>query len=439
MSKQDNPNIIQLTPSTLIDPEVSPDEWVNRFARLYNIQYNYKTNSVSQDGEPIEVGLFISQMRLACHKLGMNEIKKLLTDAFVVWRKEQARQYLKSLRNELKFKANEADLVGDWVEAVSGKRDELDVAVMRHWCWQVKRKLFGLQVDFHIMTVLVGKSGGGKSVAVQKLIEPLSEVTTFRDMKIFTDPFAKRAFNRSYIMHFDELARSQDADVNALKDVITASTTDWRGIGSETIHSAAQNCTFIGCSNLPLRERIKDPTSGRRFWQLDCAERLNWERVNSVDYFSLWRSVDENGPCPILPHLDAIRVVQEREIQHQDLIEHWLSTSCEPCPFDQTSPNTDALYSSFSDWCRNQTIYDHDGLQSFARGLQLRIHQLKWDASSKRSNRGTIWSLRLKVEQHESQNKILGLTADQSLAVSSDDTETTKAQKEEEENVTNED
>ncbi len=396
MAEQDEAKVIELHPSTLTDGEISADVWIDRYARLHGIEYHYKTHSVRQDGETIDPALFIAQMRLMTHRLDLSGIKKMLPDGFLVWRKRQAQLYLATLREQLRFAPSEQDLIAQWIEAVTGAKDELDIAVARHFIWQVKRKLFGLPVDFHLMIVLVGKSGGGKSVAVHKLIGPLIEVTSFRDLRIFNDQFARRAFNRSFIIHFDELARSQDADINALKDVITASTIDWRGIGSETIHSAVQNSTFIGCSNLPVRERIQDPTSSRRFWQLDCADQLSWETINVIDYFALWKSIDENGPCPLLPVLNEIRVRQEQTLQHRDVIEDWLDYGCEAEPFGPDSPSTETLFADFNAWCTWRQICDSPGPQTFARGLSLRLKRLGWSASSKRSHRGTIWSLKIK-------------------------------------------
>lgn len=418
MENQEKAKLLTLTPPTLADPGVDPVEWIERYARLHQVDYHYKTNAVREYGEPLEASVFISAMRLTANRLELGNVKKMLPDAMLIWRRNQARQFLASLRQELKFKPSDRDLVADWVEAATGERNPLDIAVVRHFVWQVRRKLSGLPVEHHMMLILFGVSGGGKSVAVHKLIGPLQDVSTLRDLSIFSDQFAKRAFARSYIMFFDELSKSDQTDVNALKNVVTAPTIEWRGIGSESIHSAPQNSTFIGCSNSPVRERIQDPTSSRRFWQLNCAERLSWEKINAIDYLALWQSVDETAPCPILECLDAIRVVQEREIQHKDLIENWLENSCEPAPFDSNSPGTDGLYSAFSEWCRGQTIYGHEGLQTFARGLQLRINQLRWEAGSKRSHRGTVWSLRLKNQMPEP-NPILGF-AEASEAVSVD-------------------
>ncbi len=395
MSEQTGAKILPLN-GTLADPDASAEAWVERYSNVHNIRYSYKTNSILENGEPVESSLFLAQMRLCAHSLGLMDVKRMLPDALMVWRKERAREFLSSLREEMSFEGG-VDLVSEWVEATTGSRNELDVAVVRHFIWQVKRKLFGLPVEHHMMVVLVGQSGGGKSVAVHKLIEPLTEVVSLRDMTIFNDQFARRAFARNFIIFFDELGRCEDTDVNALKNIITAPRVDWRGMGSETTHSASQNSSFIGCSNVPVRERIKDPTSTRRFWELRCQSQLDWAKVNSIDYLALWRSVDESGPSPLTSVLGEVRSTQESTLKHVDLIEYWLETCCEPCPFTADSPATEDLYSNFAEWCRAQTIWGHEGVQSFAKGLVRRIENLGWQASSKRSYRGTTWSLRLKT------------------------------------------
>jgi len=395
MDGNDDAKILTITPNSLTDESLSPEVWVDRYARLHQIEYLYKSNSVTERGEPLEAGVFISQMRVYAHTQGMGEIKRMIPDAFSVWRRDQGKKYLKWLRDEYRFTPNDSDLIAEWVEAVTGVRNPLDVAVMRHFVWQVKRKIYGLPVEHHTMVALWGASGIGKSVAVHKLIEPLNDVAALRDMRVFNDQFARRAFTRSFIMFFDEMGKSNDVDIDLLKNIITANVTEWRGCGSESINSAPQNCTFIACTNLPLRERIKDPTSARRFYQLNCAEKVDWVKINSIDYSLLWKSIDEKSECPITSFLDDLKAVQQKEIVHQDLIESWLSNQCEAFEFNPDSPTTDELYCDFSFWCKLQCVFDFEGMQTFARGLQLRISSLKWAAGSKRSSRGTIWSVRL--------------------------------------------
>lgn len=381
---------------SLADVELTPEQWVERYCAIFGVVYDYKTCSFKDREGAIEHALLLSQMRLLAFNLEQNHLKGLLPDAIAVWKRGEERSFLVQLRERLRFKSSERDYVADWVQAATGRRDPLDVAVMRHFVWQVRRKLYGLPVEHHIMPVAFGRSGGGKSVAIHALLEPIKEVTIGRDLTVFNDQFGRRQFSRNYVMFFDELGKSHQADVNSLKNIVTASEISWRGMNSEGTHTAPQNCTFIGASNHPVRERIQDSTSARRFWQLNCAPRLDWDLVNSIDYESLWRSVCENDPCPIVPVLEQIQLVQNAEIRAKDIIEQWIEVDCDQAPFDDDSPTTEELYACFKGWCAGQGLAGVPGLQAFARGLPRRFETLDWPATSKRTHRGTTWSLKLK-------------------------------------------
>ena len=313
---------------SLDDFDLSPEQWVAKYCSTQGIEYHYKTNSISRHGEVIDSALLLSEMRLLTYSLDLMHLKPLLGDALNLWKVGQASKFLGEFRSQLKFQPTERDWVAEFAQACTGNINPLDAAVIRHFCWQVKRKLFGLPVEHHMMVVAYGKSGGGKSVAVRKLLRPLDAITLNKDMSVFNDAFGKRQFSRCYVMFLDELGKSHQTDVNSLKNIITSETMDWRGINSDSMMSGRQNCTFIGCSNEPVRERIWDTTSARRYWQLNCADQLDWDKINAIDALALWQSVDENGSCPIIPFLPEIQAIQERDIKGKDPVEEWLSAAC---------------------------------------------------------------------------------------------------------------
>lgn len=388
---------------SLKDENLTPEGWVALFCAIHRIEYHYKTNSVLEAGEAVDSQLCLSKMRLLAHNLAIDGLKSMLADAFAIWRKDQERKFITSLRSRFAYQKSKTDLLAEWVQAATGKQDALDIAMVRHFIWQVKRKLFSLPVEWHTMIVLCGPSGIGKSVAVHELLKPLDAVTLCRDMTVFADQFSRRQFTRNFIMFMDEMAKSQQTDINALKNIVTAPTVSWRGMNSESVHSGPQNCTFIAASNHPVRDRIQDPTSARRFWELKCAARLDWETINSIDYEALWRSVDEKAECPIKHLLPEIQRVQERELRSKDMIEQWLEHSCAPVPFSQESPTTEILYGHFKKWCQWQGIAHYPGVQLFSRGLTRRIEALGWSATSRHTNRGTTWSLKVKDIEVEAQ------------------------------------
>ncbi len=263
---------------------------------------------------------------------------------------------------------------------------------------------------------MYGKSGAGKSVAVSRLIEPLRRVALQTDMGIFGDQFSRRAFARNFIVFFDELQGSESADINAMKQIITAPVIEWRAMRSERVMSAPQNATFIGCSNEPVRDRIQDSTSSRRFWQINCVDRVDWETINSIDYVALWQSVDESAPSPLVAHLDEIRKVQESEIRVKDLVEQWVEEMCEIVSFDESSLTTSELYDSFRDFCLWQNQKSFPQFQKFSRSIKQIFEVPEHGPLAKKTNRGTTWCIRLKVAQDREAVSVSGDGSDGQLA-----------------------
>lgn len=375
--------------------EQDPIQWVGFFLSDNGYTYDYKTDSVKHDGERVSEKTIMSMMNLACHSTGSKNLRPLLKDAFHVWRCEQTKNSLKNLQSSTAFTHIEDDPIKDWVIATTGKNDPLDVAILKHFIWQVKRKISGMEVDHHIMPILFGKSGAGKSVAVQKLIQPLLDFALTSSMSALKDRFGKRQLSRNFIMFFDELEGVGSVDVNSLKHIITAPCIEWREMHSEAIKSSPQNCTFIGCSNDPVRDRIQDSTSARRFWQINCQDKIDWEIINYLDYESIWKSIDESLPSPIIPLIGEINKIQNRELRATNLIEDWLTTSCIPACFTNESPTTKELYQNFKDWCQWQGIISYPGIQKFSRSLTPEIINIGWSIESKHSNRGTVWPLKI--------------------------------------------
>ncbi len=224
-------------------------------------------------------------------------------------------------------------------------------------------------------------------------------------MSIFSDQFSRRAFARNFLVFFDELQGSDNADVNVMKQIITAPVVEWRAMRSERVMSAPQNATFIGCSNDPVRDRIKDPTSSRRFWQINCADQINWQAINSIDYLALWRSVDEKAPSPILAHLNEVRKIQESEIRVKDIVEQWTEEVCEVVSFDESALTTSELYESFKEFCLWQNQKSFPQFQKFARDIKRILEVSGQGPASKKTNRGTTWSIRIKAREAVSVNE----------------------------------
>lgn len=378
---------------------IEPKAWVIERLKEHRLDYDYKTDSLKKGDSVFEETLAVSLLRLDAHEQNLEDLRSYIRDALNVYRHERSKVELTQLARSLTYASTQNDPVATWVTAVRGKRSDLDIAVVKHFIWQVKRKLSGQAVEHHMMPVLFGRSGAGKSVAVSRLIEPLKAVALQTDMSIFSDQFSRRAFARNFLVFFDELQGSDNADINSMKQVITAPIIEWRAMRSERVMSAPQNSTFIGCSNDPVRDRIKDPTSSRRFWQINCSDQIDWQTINSIDYLALWRSVDENAPTPILELLIEIRKVQEVEIRVKDIVEQWVEETCEVVSFNESSLTTSELYESFKDFCLWQNQRSFPQFQKFARDLKRILEVSGHGPTSKKTNRGTTWAIKIRTRE----------------------------------------
>lgn len=243
-----------------------------------------------------------------------------------------------------------------FIRAVTGKESELDVAVMAHFIWQVKRKLMGMPVTWHMMPILVGAQGGGKSTVVnQFLLKPLIYYKMDFDLESMVDPRSTKALCEHYVCLFDEMQKAHRTDIDTLKNRITAETVDYRPMKTNDTVKIKQNCTFIGTSNKAVSLMIFDSSGMRRFYQLDCLNVVDWDSIWKIDYAALWRGVDEARAVEyIQPVMETLRSNQE-EMRIEDDVEAFMRESglavVVGAPTDDVPAST--IYLMYKDWCED--------------------------------------------------------------------------------------
>lgn len=309
-----------------------PEPWVRSWIENRKATYSYRHESLFIGGRVVPLDVLLDRLHLDSFE-GPRFRDRTLSAALGQWTHAQDALAVAALRAKLAFDSSvPASTVARFVTACTGKADAVDVAVVQHFIWQVKRKLNDLPVDFHMMPVLYRErspdskgQGGGKTTAVAKLLGPVSEaVVNVSDLKEAIDPRGYRRYTRAFVAVVDEMARGEVANTDSLKGLITAPTLNWRVLGKNKDAVGVNRATFIGTANKSLTELIYDSTGLRRFYQLECLETLHWETINGLDYTALWRSVDERGPAPILPVKAEVDARQELWTP-KDAVEEWLT------------------------------------------------------------------------------------------------------------------
>jgi hypothetical protein len=184
------------------------------------------------------------------------------------------------------------------------------LGVLKKFIWQTKRKMNGLTITNHLMAVLIGAQGKGKTTFVEALIAPLADLKVNTDFKAIDDERNIDLWT-NYIMFFDEMGYATRTDVDTLKNKITCATLTRRPMRSNALEVVRQNATFIGCSNKELSQLIFDPTGVRRFAPLRFSDTPDWSFINSTDFSALWQSVELNAVDPCDAIMTELREIQE--------------------------------------------------------------------------------------------------------------------------------
>ncbi len=189
---------------------------------------------------------------------------------------------------------------------------DLSVAVIHHYIRMAKRRLFDLPVENHIIPVIIGPQGKGKSENVNRLLSPLKEyLINLPDVTHLTDSRNYHAFSEYYLGVIDEMPRLQKADIDKVKTTVTMPLLSSRTLGTHNFSSVPNNLTIIGTSNTRLKYQSLDSTGMRRFYELINDKEIDRQISESIDYEKLWRSIDENAPSPLSAFMSQLQEHQE--------------------------------------------------------------------------------------------------------------------------------
>lgn len=221
------------------------------------------------------------------------------------------------------------------------------IKIIQKFMWQVKRKALKLPITNHLMPVLVGAQGKGKSNFVDAMLAPIADATIKANFEMVSE---QRNIDiwRSLVMVFDEMSGAKKADMETVKSTITASSLERRRMGSNGNEQIAQMSTFIGSSNQALSSIIRDTTGLRRFAELPYTLVPDFDTLNKIDWLLLWQSVDEQGADP---SLDIIDLLKEKQEESRNLCSVELWASLNGMKFRKATLSQD-IYLDYEDWAK---------------------------------------------------------------------------------------
>ena len=263
---------------------------------------------------------------------------------------------------------------------------------MKHWMWQVKRKILGWEVVWEIWLNFFGASGVGKSRLVREMCKPLEEFYLEAMISVFADATRERdKFTRFYILNFDELTVGGNGsrylgdteacpeDVQrAIKQFTTQKKMTSRTMGGQ--NQATRRVTFnpISSANEHLYDILYDANTMRRFFEFNCDMSLEeagkeyWAKKDEIQkrIADLWKGVDENlengywnQDCPVW---EETRAVQKSYYPTKTTTTLWVDD--ENVVSGGESHSLD-MYHDYSDWCKERG-YKARSMRSWVEDIQ---------------------------------------------------------------------
>lgn len=207
---------------------------------------------------------------------------------------------------------------------------EESAVILEQWIWLVRNKLHRKPGDSHVVPVLSGKQGSGKSKAIRALLGPVEDFATRKDFSQILDSRETNNFEKSLIVHIEEMAGGKRGDIDKLKALVTSESLDMRPMYTNDQIKLRMSTSFIGDTNRQLKEVIQDSSGARRWWELRCRDAIDEQALLNIDYHAIWRCVHEDDPKPVTRDPEIFRRIdrgQTINLTALDSYGQWLLSS----------------------------------------------------------------------------------------------------------------
>lgn len=340
------------------------------------------------------------ELRQINEEHGLRFSRDAISDAVVTWFEDAIEDRRLELFSDVAFARQSQDVVAEnWQRITSAfctSEHDADFvrAVLSKFIWQVKRKMLGLPITDHLMPVVLGPQGVGKSTLIRDIfLKPLEEVTMNTDFAEITDN-RNHDMWRFFVLFMDEMSHAGKADMDTVKNLITLPILQRRPMKSNDVVNIRQNATFIGCSNREIEQLIRDETGNRRFAALRFTSAPDHASINLIDAQVLWQSVDEHGEDPMKP-FKAILKAKQAEWRERSQVEQWLDQHHVPTSQEGAYQPAADLYVNYTEWAdtffRGQTWTYNVWSKELKRVIN-NHPDLGWRASRSAKGSGYVYS-----------------------------------------------
>ncbi len=371
------------TEITNIAIENDPRRWVEIWFTSRNIQMK-SCNEFYIDKDKLPFDILVATMNcdFISNKPEKTRINlQVLRNALDLKISSEQRKIREMIVEKLTYKPDLNANMHNFITALLGKYDFITDMILRHFIWQTKRKIFGKKVYDHLMPIVYGSQGIGKSEAIKKFISPLDGLWIEGKFTDLIDDRNSKFFESNYIMFFDEMKGATKADIEEIKERITADFIKFRLLYSHNMMRVQNNCTFIGTSNKPVSLLIRDETGMRRFYEIEIHGNCDWEAINKIDYLAIWRDVDESLDKPFIAACREQIKEQQENNRDRNSVEQWIEEK--NLAIGNIKSEVNAVYQDYCHFCKLNGLYS-DSKRVFGIKLKSKLKTSSFPQNGKR-------------------------------------------------------
>ncbi len=284
--------------------------YANELEFIVDMNRRHQLFEVNASGSVHELNgrsMLLPKLKVLAYKY-MNETHsklevKNIADSLSVIIDQLAFEKKEQIRNKIAFDPSTPDRFDDLMDAMRiTENREIQKNAIKHYLWQIKRKLWGHEPAYHFMLILfTNRQAFGKSWFLRQFHTPISEVYANITGDRIRDQFGADLFESYFVACFDELAQLGKTDINLLKEFVTRKNSVQRIMYSQVTKVNNQNATLCGTTNRPINQIIYDPSGMRRWWQIDLNSKdhdtMDFEKMNhwaSQEFLDFWKAIDES-------------------------------------------------------------------------------------------------------------------------------------------------
>ena len=302
---------------------------------------------------------------------------------------EMADAKKEELKQKLRFDPKAPDLFDELLDAMRvTEHREIHKRAIKHYLWQIKRKLWGEEPSYHFMLVLfTNKQAFGKTGFLRQFHRPMLEVFANITADRIRDQFGGDVFENYFVACVDELSQLARTDVAQLKEFVTRKDAVQRKMYSQVHQETRQNTTLCGTTNRPINQVVYDPSGMRRWWQInlnakdyDSMDFEQLDRWEEDEFLMFWRAIDEHNEhgyygkrLPLYEEMLSYQDVFKAVSPIQQFVEDHGYTNLyakrDNTHIQKKELDLDHVWEAWGGWCK-ATRNNPFTLLSFKNGLQ---------------------------------------------------------------------